>query len=502
VSGLRFSPDGQQIVYERYDNIEVFDLATKAVWSVPRPPTVKDERAVWSPDGKRVAFIRLTGEQPPMLGSGHAGDFVAKTPWAIWVADLTSHETAQIWQATPGIGSAFYPLDEDATGAGQQGDQLFWPASGDIAFVWERDGWRHLYAVPSAGGDARLLTPGEGVVEAAALSADGRHMIFSSNIGDLDRRHVGRVPIAGGPVEMLTGGRFSQWGATPLADGGLAYIEAGWANPPAVIFRDVHGQSAPIGGPIVSSEFPTSAMVEPQAVQFPGADGQTAFGQLFVPARPSGCGIIYVHGGIRRQMLLGFHYKDAYTNLYELNQYLATRGCAVLSVEYRSSIMRGYAFRNAPGWGDAGASEYLDVLGGAQYLKSRPELGVKKVGIHGLSWGGYLVAQALARNSDVFAAGFDMAGVHEFLGEGFKHSPAAFVDQWSSPVFLAFGDDDRNVDFNQGISLWKALRTQRPEVEVVTHVIPNETHDMYLTFDNLVDLYQRGADFLLTKLMP
>ncbi|MDP9413476.1 MAG: prolyl oligopeptidase family serine peptidase [Pseudomonadota bacterium] len=499
-SRLRFSPAGDKIVYERFGNVEIFNLANGAIWSVPRPPSASDGRPIWAPDGKSIAFVRLSGPQPPMLGSGYSGEFVAKEPWSIWTADVGSGGSKQIWSAEPSIGSAFYPLDEDATGSGKQGDQLFWSVSGHIAFVSERDGWRHLYSVPENGGEARLLTPGEGEVEAAELSADREHIVYSSNIGDLDRRHVAGVPAGGGAVQKLTGGRFSQWGATPLADGAVAYIEAGWANPAAVMLRNSNGKTIAAGGPSLSSDYPTSAMVEPQAVQFPGTDGSMAYGQLFVPKKPNGCGIIFVHGGIRRQMLLGFHYKDVYSNLYELNQYFAGRGCAVLSVEYRSSIMRGYQFRNAPGWGDAGASEYLDVVGGANYLKSRPELGVKKIGIHGLSWGGYLTAQALARNSDIFSAGLDMAGVHEFLGDGFKHSPAAFVGQWRSPVYLAFGDDDRNVDFNQGIQLANALRVKQPDVEVVTHVIPNETHDMYLTFENLVSLYQAGGDFLLEKL--
>ena len=501
-SRLRFSPGGDRLAYERSGNVEIFDLANGTIWSESRPATASDGRPVWSPDGKSIAFIRLSGPQPPMLGSGHAGEFVAKEPWSIWTADGGSNGSKQIWKAGSGRGSAFYPLDEDATGSGKQGDQLFWSVSGHIAFVSEHDGWRHLYSVAQNGGEARLLTPGDGEVEAAELSADRQHIVYSSNIGDLDRRHVASVPAGGGAVRKLTGGRFSQWGATPLADDAVAYIEAGWANPAAMMLRDSNGKTIAAGGPSVPSDYPASAMVEPQAVQFPGTDGGMAYGQLFVPKKPNGCGIIFVHGGIRRQMLLGFHYKDVYSNLYELNQYFASRGCAVLSVEYRSSIMRGYEFRNAPGWGDAGASEYLDVVGGANYLKSLPELGVRKIGIHGLSWGGYLTAQALARNSDLFSAGLDMAGVHEFLGNGFKHSPMAFVGQWRSPVYLAFGDDDRNVDFNQGIQLVNALRVKQPDVEVVTHVIPNETHDMYLTFENLVSLYQAGGDFLLQKLTP
>jgi dipeptidyl aminopeptidase/acylaminoacyl peptidase len=241
-------------------------------------------------------------------------------------------------------------------------------------------------------------------------------------------------------------------------------------------------------------------MVKPQPVAFPGVDGQRAYGQLFIPAKPSGCGVVFVHGGIRRQMLLGFHYMEAYSNLYELNQYFSMRGCAVLSVEYRSSIMRGYAFRNAPGWGSGGASEYKDVLGGANYLKSLGNLHVDKIGIYGLSWGGYLTAQALARNSDVFAVGFDMAGVHEFPGATFKYSPAAFVGQWRSPVYFVAGDDDRNVDFNQSIVLIQALRSQPEKVQIVEKVIPNEIHDLSLTFDDLLDVYWEGSEFMLEHL--
>jgi dipeptidyl aminopeptidase/acylaminoacyl peptidase len=297
----------------------------------------------------------------------------------------------------------------------------------------------------------------------------------------------------------MTSGASSQWSPTPTASGSLAYIEAGWAKPPIVIWQDsTHHLTA--AGPAAPPAFPAARMVQPRAVSFPGIDGGTAYGQLFVPSKPTGCGVVFVHGGIKRQMLLGFHYMDAYSNLYELNQYFAARGCAVLSVEYRSSIMRGYAFRNAPGWGVAGASEYLDVLGGANYLKSRSDLRIKNIGIYGLSWGGYLTAQALARNSDVFKVGFDMAGVHSFPGAAFKYSPMAFAGQWRSPVYLAAGDDDRNVDFNQTIELIQALRSNPQQVEVVQKVFPNETHPLSLTFEHLTDLYWDGSEFMLDHL--
>jgi len=85
--------------------------------------------------------------------------------------------------------------------------------------------------------------------------------------------------------------------------------------------------------------------------------------------------------------------------------------------------------------------------------------------------------------------------------DGVKYSAMAFLDRWTSPVFLAQGDDDRNVVFSEGIKLARAMGEKRPNVELVTRVVPNETHDMYLTFENLVTVYQEGADFLLSRLI-
>jgi dipeptidyl aminopeptidase/acylaminoacyl peptidase len=500
VSAPRFSADGRRVAYERSTYIEVLDLAARSTWAIAKPADTIDVDPVWSPDGRSIAFRRFFGHQQEPE-TGYAGEYIAAEPWAILTANLGSREIRQIWRAERGIGSAYYDLDQDPTHTGAGLGQLFWSDSNDIGFTWERDGWRHLYAVSALGGEPRLLTPGDGEVESAALSFDRKHLVYSTNIGDLERRHIAMVDFTGGPPTPVTAGRASQWAPVPLGDGGLAFIDAGWATPPAVMMRDTQGKITAAGGPAASKSFPSTQMLEPQPVAFSGVDGQRAYGQLFIPAKPSGCGVVFVHGGITRQMLLGFHYMEAYSNLYELNQYFSIQGCAVLSVEYRSSIMRGYAFRNAPGWGNAGASEYKDVLGGANYLTSRADLHVGDIGIYGLSWGGYLTAQALARNSDVFKVGFDMAGVHEFPGATFKYSPVAFAEQWHSPVYFAAGDDDRNVDFNQSMVLIQALRSKPERVEIAVKVIPNETHDLSLTFEDLTDVYWEGSEFMLNHLL-
>lgn len=480
VSMLRFSPDGARLAYTRTEGnasrIEVRDLAAGTT-TILAPSAARDSRPAWSPDGTRIAFLRVETGQP----------------FAIWLADAASGAGREVWKAAPGLGSAFYQLDQE--------DQLLWSDDDRIAFPWERDGWRHLYAVPAAGGETTLLTPGEGEVETAVVSRDGSRLIHATNIGDIGRRHLSAVSFDG-DVEELTSGTASQWAPTPLADDRLAYIDAGWKDPTRVTIRSADGATEPAALPRVPGWFPADEMVQPQLVEFPASDGQTAYGQLFVPRpeRAKGCAVIFPHGGPRRQMLPGFHYIEIYTNLYETNQYLASQGCVALSVDYRSGIMHGNAFRTAPEQGRAGASEYRDILGAVDFLRARQDVDDDKLAIYGLSWGGYITALGLARNSDIFKVGFDMAGVHEFTGAAFPHGPTADIDRWTSPVYLAQGDDDRNVDFSQGVILARLLQTRRPDVELVQRVFPDETHDMFLTFANLTTVYEEGTRFMLDRL--
>ena len=165
-----------------------------------------------------------------------------------------------------------------------------------------------------------------------------------------------------------------------------------------------------------AEEFPTDAHVEPEIVITKAADGIEMHNQLFLPKdlkpgekRPA---IVFVHGGPVRQMLPGYHYMQFYHWAYGINQWLASQGYVVLSINYRSGIGYGRSFRNAPNTGGRGNAEYQDVLAGGKYLQTRADVDPDRVGIWGLSYGGVLTSQALARNSDIFKAGVDLAGVH------------------------------------------------------------------------------------------
>jgi dipeptidyl aminopeptidase/acylaminoacyl peptidase len=255
--------------------------------------------------------------------------------------------------------------------------------------------------------------------------------------------------------------------------------------------------------PTLGASFPTASHVVPQIVKTKAEDGLEISNQLFLPRdlkpgekRPA---IVFVHGGPRRQMLPAYHYMQFYHWSYAVNQWLADQGYVVLSVNYRRGVGYGKSFRDAPNARDKGNSEYLDVVAGAKYLQQRADVNAARVGIWGLSYGGLLASQALARNSDIFVAGVDMAGVHHYdyvldsTSSAFKSAAIGAIEGWKSPVFLVHGDDDRNVDFAQTVGLVQLLRARKIYHELM--VVPDDLHESML-HANWIDTFDRMGVFL------
>ena len=465
------------------------------------PIVDRDANPVWSPDGNQLAFIRMPNQKQVLPFTPRRSGL----PWSILVSNLQTQETKTIWAAKDGVGSNFRFISAD--------NQLFWSANNQIVFPWEGDGWTHLYKVKANGGAAVLLTPGEFEVQFASLSPDGKSILYSSNQNDIDRQHIWEVEIEKGLPGIHTPGKGIEWSPVMTAQSRVMACLASSGVQPAHAYYLSDNKLKPLSD--LPESYPTKDMVEPEQVVFSAADGMQIHGQLFKPKdlkegdkRPA---VLFFHGGSRRQMLLGFHHRGYYHNAYAMNQYLASRGYIVLSVNYRSGIGYGMKFREALNYGAQGASEFNDVLGAGLYLRNRSDVDPAKIGLWGGSYGGYLTALGLAKASNLFAAGVDIHGVHDwnvviknfvpsyqaeakadFAQLAFESSPMAYIKDWKSPVLIIHGDDDRNVPFSESVDLAESLRKQGVYFEQL--IFPDEVYG-FLLHSNWVNAYKATADF-------
>jgi dipeptidyl aminopeptidase/acylaminoacyl peptidase len=507
-SALRWSPDGKRLAFtsERVNHsfIGVYDLAAKSLRFLDGS-TGRDSEAEWSPDSARLAWLRQPASKYAFaFGPKREGD-----PWSIRIIDLQAGAAREVWRAKPGAGSEFHAIAAR--------NQLNWMEGDRLVFPYERTGWVHLYSVAAGGGSETDLTPGDFEVEHAASSAKRTQIAYSSNQGDIDRRHIWTVRPGGGAPVALTHGDGLEWEPAITSDQRVVFLESGTRIPahPAVL----DGKAVRSIG-AMPAEFPEKQMVTPQAVVFSAADGLPIHGQLFLPNEPrpgKHPAVIFFHGGSRRQMLLGWHSMFYYHQAYGFNEYLASKGYVVLSVNYRSGTGYGLNFREAKDYGATGASEFNDVIGAGLYLRSRGDVDAARVGLWGGSYGGYLTALGLARASDLFAVGVDLHGVHEWNEEitnfvpayepekrqaearvAFQSSPMAYLSTWKSPVLLIHGDDDRNVNFFQSVILAEALSKQGVHFEEL--IFPDEIHD-FLVHAHWLKAFHAADEFLGRYLM-
>lgn len=551
-----WSPDGRRLAFvsirDNHSFIGIYDMSTHKV-DFMAPATDFDTSPTWSPDGKQIAFIRKPGTpfgqqvvnqqgpfgQAPPAGGGQgqasrgcrpvqAGGFgggggfqpdtTPPTPAdglcraafaggytvAFMVGDLATLTAREFWHNPP-ADRTFTTVNSIAWA----GDRVVFGAQ------VPRDEWDRVFSVSIGNAEPNpvLLTTTDGLINdgvadrtftTTALSRDGKTLFYATNATDIEKRHVWAVPVAGGtPTRISTGGGV-EVSPTPIGAGKtLAVLFFDAAQPASIGLVPAAGGAPKVIFPMLGRDFPKTAHVTPEIVITKAPDGLEIHNQLFLPKdlkpgerRPA---IVFVHGGPARQMLPAYHYMQFYHWAYAYNQYLQSQGYVVLSVNYRSGIGYGNSFRRAPNTQGRGNSEYQDVLAGAKYLQSRPDVDPARVGIWGLSYGGLLTAEALARNSDVFVAGVDFAGVHIYGNAqdtttlAFRSSSVGAFAGWKSPVFLVHGDDDRNVEFSQTVGLVSLLRAKGVYYELM--VIPDDVHESLL-HSRWITIFDKSSAFL------
>ncbi len=536
-----WSPDSRQIAFIRRPGTPFALQSQPGSGGLGNPAGPAYNPAPQAPGQGRAGGVGRGGGGGQGRGAGRGGDQSAApgaTPpaprpgltsatfsggynLAFWVADAATGDAQEFWhnaadeKAFNGINSITWRADR-------------------VLFQLEPEEWTRFYSVPVAasgpvhntGPNSRTdvflpvttpsavpqptsLTPQDGQIESSGFSPDGKYLYYGTNATDIERRHIWRVPVAGGAPEQVTHGDEVEHDPVVLPSGRIAVLSAAWNRPqsvglfPAAASAAMDAKAEKVLYPVLGKDFPADAHVKPEIVVTKAADGLEIHNQLFLPKdirpgerRPA---IIFVHGGPVRQMMPAYHYMEVYHLFYGVNEWLASQGYVVLSVNYRGGVGYGKSFRTAPNTNLRGNAEYQDVVAGGKYLQSRADVDPKRVGIWGLSYGGLLTSQALARNSDMFVAGVDLAGVHLYGSSvdpenvAYKSSAISEIDHWTSPVLVIQGDDDRNVNFAQSVGLVQLLRAHNVPYELF--VMPDDTHETLL-YKRWVAIWDRMEVFL------
>lgn len=488
IASLSWSPDGKKLLFSINRDTHAFI----GIWSIREkefefldPVFALDSLPAFSPDGKYIAFIRE--HHPIPDNSGKGASF-----WKLYVYDLEQHHGHAIWKAPSGVGSQFFA---------PEGYGIAWSDNTHILFPWEGSGWLRLCSIGLSETSPNCLTPDQSEISSYSLSSDKKTLFYISNFGNLDSWHAWKRPLNSTVPERLVHDDKHMETSLAVAEDSVGLLSVSAIEPahPLIIGNNNFSSYKYL------SPQETIKFIDPQNVIFHSLDGNLVHGQLFLPQHSldiKHAALIFVHGGPERQMLSAFNGMGYYSNAYIMNQILANQGYIVLSVNYRSGTGYGEAFRNAPNVGRSGASEYQDIEAAALWLKKRSDVDSQHIGIWGGSWGGYLTALALARNSNIFAAGADFHGVHDMVEPDqfglspeqnkaaheleWKSSPIADIVHWRSPVLLVHGDDDYNVGFRQSVLLGNALDTHGISYE--EHAFPNERH-AFLRTENWLSAY-------------
>lgn len=502
-SDIQWSPDGSTIAFVQdrggYAFLGLYRSGEDRVhWLVTGPDRATSP--MWSPDGKQLAYLEFPGREHT-----RKYDKTESEPLAVKVVDAHSGVSRMLWQTSSRASAGL----EDPDSA------LRWVGNDRIVFYSEHDGWGRLYALAATGGDPVALTPANcEVAESELVSATELFVVH--NCSDLHTRQASIVDV-------------KTRASRPVATKDVVIANAAAAQEKLLLFTGGDAEAAPLPrilnlktGKVVFREAPSAygyaesfQAAAPQVVTLQAEDGVSVPAQLFLPrAKRASAALIFVHGGPPRQMFPAFHFSEYYARTYAFNRRLADLGYVVLSVNYRSGVGYGRGFREAENRGWNGASEYRDVVAAGRWLAKRPDVDPSRIGIWGGSYGGLLTAQALARNSDLFAAGVAVHGVFDwswpsprafhlnpsdFFGvsdptraRAFASSPLAAVDQWRSPVLLFSGDMDANVDVAETVDLTQKLRAR--SVDVRTILVPGEAHG-FVMHSTWLKLWQEMTAF-------
>ena len=434
--------------------------------------------------------------------------------------------------AATGSTRAIHEIDEEKFWSipdwGEAGAQP-WPSPNGkwIAFLSDQDGWDHIYVMPASGGDAVQITKGHFEAWRPAWSHDSTRIAFDANVEDHPGdRVIGIARIGDDPARATITYITTSQGTNieprwSEGDARLVYQHTDTRNSADLFTIGTNPGAQPVR---LTDSMPVgidrSKFVEPQFVHYSGPDGQQVPGWLFVPKNLDRTkkhpAIIWIHGDGVNQNYDGWHVQRNYAVYYSFHQYLLQQGYVVFAPDYRGSIGYGRDWRNGV-YMDVGGKDAKDAWMSANYLKTLPYVDIDRIGVWGLSYGGFFTLIAMTDQPKLFRAGVDVAGVVDYvmyysdpyhgdwtasrIGTPEQNpqvyanaSPISHIDRLERPLLVLHGTSDVNVPYLESVWLIdEALKKGKGEL-LSYMMYPGEFH--YFTRAHvLLDAWHRVDDF-------
>lgn len=370
---------------------------------------------------------------------------------------------------------------------------LEWLPGGSFVFASERTGFSHLYRVDTDGA-IEPLTSGEWEVRDAVLNRDRTEWLVVASREHPADDHLYTLPARGGALTRLTSrpGRHSGY-FSPDGER-LAVVSSDSVHLPDLYLRDAKPSAAEARVTVSGTDnYYRHKWVEPAIVSFPHPDGGLVWAALFVPPSPSPkrAGILHIHGGGYRQFahrgwsVYGYDYHVGWI------QYLVQQGYTLLDVDYRGSAGFGRDYRTDI-YRSMGVKDVDSAVAGARYLVEEQGVDRERIGIYGISYGGFMTLMSLFRYPGVFAAGVASAAVSDWAhySEGWTSrilntpvtdseayavsSPINHAEGLADPLLIVHGLIDDNVHFQDAARLVQRLIELEKDFEVMYY--PMERH--------------------------
>lgn len=471
------------------DSVKIRWLTLAAAGDEPTLP----HGPTWSPDGLR-AVVQFVGERAKDLWITDV-DLVSGT------LTVLAHDHDDAWLGGP-------PVQSNNTGP----TLLEWLADGSIVFATERSGWSHLARVTPAGA-VEPLTSGAWEVRGATLTRDAQQWLVQASREDATEDHLYTMRAAGGALARLTtqGGRNS--GVLSPDGTRLAILRSDNTSFADLFIRPMQSRPS-LERRVTQSgtdEYLRRRLVKPEMIAIAHPDGQPVYAALFRPATANAerAALIHVHGGGYRQFAHRGWSVYGWSGHLGLLHYFLEQGYTVLDFDYRGGAGFGRAYRTDVA-GAMGSKDVDGAVAAARWLVRNANIDSTRIGMYGVSYGGFMTLMSLFRYPGVFAAGIARAPVTDW---------AHYSDQWtsrilgvpqtdtaayrrSSPIFYADGLRDHlliehglvddNVHFQDTARLVQRLLELEKSFDVMYY--PTEPHVVETEISRL-DQGRRAAEY-------